>query len=228
MRLLETIFCFRQNSVLKELKTRKAAYCYPCNIKHQNCSHLLLKAGRWNKCSRFEKLLITMGRREILFLHSPAACQCCRREVAASVNPPWGSACRSWAAPNREVWHSALWLQLCVLQHLLTWSPAGSDLQGTPKSSLRTRWCHFCSHWVLFSSVRELMSLSNCCELSSVAWLFQAAMMGQWISTRAQFSSLQRAQGNWSRGLQHQEAEIGRGCAADLCYSNRLLIQKGG
>lgn len=93
-------------------------------------------------------------------------------------------------------------------------------------SSLRTRWCHFCSHWVLFSSVRELTSLSKHAELSPAAWLFQAALMEQWVSTGAQFSSLQRSQGNWSRGLQ-QEAEIGKGCAADLCYSQLTFVSKG-
>lgn len=141
-----------------------------------------------------------MGRREkrkeSSLLQKPDTSHHSRRPVL-SKSSVRAVGCRSWSGTRRRdlLEHSpfttACATALSDSESSRVW-PSG---HAAKVSSLWNRWCHFYSHWVVFSSLRGLTSQLNYTKVGPAVWLFQATLMGEWVLKKASFSKMQSAQG---------------------------------
>lgn len=143
--------------------------------------------------------------------------------------------CRSWSGARRDLLEHSPFTATCA-----TALPDSESSRVRPSgraakvSSLWNRWCHFYSHWVVFSSLRGLTSQLNYCKVGPAVWLFQATLMGEWVFKKASSSKMQSAQGHlsdylvsrllppnwemWAGVMQQGETEMTKACAAHLDY----------
>lgn len=138
--------------------------------------------------------------------------------------------CRSW---SRAQWRD-------LLEHSPFTATCATALSDTESSRVRpsghaakvsvlwNRWCHFYSHWVVFSSLRGLTSQLNYTKVGPAVWLFQATLMGEGVFKQSSFSKMQSAQGHLSDYLMsRQTGEMWARCHAAGRDQNDTSLSKG-